>query len=238
MAFEPFSPEHLIGIMLAAAIVIGIIVFRRKLRMEVCNRAVRYGLAAFFVSCEAALYVWYAVTDNWGLQSLPFQLCSIMMWLSAALLLTRSRKLYEITFFIGILGAVQALLTPNLDAAFPQFRFFQFFLAHGAIIGASVFLTAVEGYRPRLSSMFKAIGWLHVLAVPAAVTNYFTGSNFMFLTRKPDTASLLDLLAPWPWYLLQLEIVTLMLCSLLFGIVHAVDRLFSLRRSSSTMEAD
>lgn len=238
MEFEPFSPAHGIGLLLAAAIVIGIIGFRRKLRMADLNRTVRIGLALFLVSCEAALYIWYAVTDNWGLHSLPFQLCSIMMWLSAGLLLTRNRKLYEVTFFIGILGAVQALLTPNLDAAFPQFRFFHFFLAHGAIIGASVFFTAVEGYRPRISSVFKAIAWLHILAVPAAVTNYFTGSNFMFLARKPDTASMLDLLAPWPWYLLQLEIVTLVLCGLLLSIVHVADRLFSMRRSSSTMEAD
>ncbi|WP_052476305.1 YwaF family protein [Cohnella kolymensis] len=240
MAFEPFTAAHGMGIAMAAAIVIAIIGFRRKLRENAAwNRAARYGLAAFLVSCEAALYIWYAITDNWGLHSLPFQLCSIMMWLSAAVLLNRSRRLYEVTFFIGMLGALQALLTPNLDAAFPQFRFFHFFLAHGAIIGAGVFLTAVEGYRPRVSSVFRAIGWLHVLAVPAAVTNYFTGSNFMFLARKPATASLLDVLAPWPWYLLQLEIVTLVLCGLLLGIVLAADRVFTAnKRSSSPMEAD
>lgn len=234
MAFEAFSQQHGIGLALAAAIVIAIIGFRKMLRTGTANRYARYLLAGLLVFCEAALYLWYSVTDNWGLHALPFQLCSIMMWLSTALLLTQNRKLYEITFFLGILGAVQALLTPNLDVGFPQFRFFHFFIAHGAIIGASVFLTAVNGYRPRVSSVFRAMAWLHLLAVPAAVTNYFTGRNFMFLARKPATASLLDLLAPWPWYLLQLEVIALALCFVLLGIVHTADRLFSANRNTST----
>jgi hypothetical integral membrane protein (TIGR02206 family) len=37
----------------------------------------------------------------------------------------------------------------------------------------------------------------------AAVTftfNRFAGTNYGFLNRKPSTASLLDVLGPWPWY--------------------------------------
>lgn len=229
MEFVPFSLAHGMGIGMAAIIIVGIMSFRRKLKEPSLNRLARVGLVTLLVGCEISLQIWYAATDNFGLHSLPFQLCSIMMWLSAALLLTRSRKLYEITFFLGIMGAMQALLTPNLDATFPEYRYFHFFIAHGAIIGASIFLTVVEGYRPRVTSVFRAIGWLHILAIPAAIANKLTGSNFMFLARKPDTASLLDILAPWPWYLLQLELVALILCFLLLGIVRGLDRLFHKR---------
>ncbi|MFB9277775.1 TIGR02206 family membrane protein [Cohnella cellulosilytica] len=222
--FEPFSAAHALGVAMAAAIVVGIVLFRKRLRTPRANRRVRHILVATLVGCELSLQVWYGMTDNWGLYSLPFQLCSVMMWLSAIVLLTRSRKLYEVTFFLGIVGALQALLTPNLDAGYPEFRYFHFFIAHGAIIGASVFLTAIEGYRPTTASVFRALGWLHVIAVPAAVTNALAGTNFMFLARKPSTASLLDLLAPWPWYLLELELVALALCFLMLGIVRLVDR--------------
>jgi hypothetical integral membrane protein (TIGR02206 family) len=234
MEFKPFSLAHVMGLVIAAAFVILIVVFRKKLREPAPGKLARYGLAALLVSCEIALQVWYAVTDNWGLYSLPFQLCSIMMWLSAILLLTRNKRLYEITFFLGIMGALQALLTPNLDQTFPQFRYFHFFIAHSAIVGASVFMTVVEGYRPRVSSVFRAIGWLHVLAIPAAITNSLTDSNFMFLARKPNTASLLDLLAPWPWYLLQLELVAIILCFALLGIVKGLDRVIPTRQGSNS----
>ncbi|WP_256757037.1 TIGR02206 family membrane protein [Cohnella sp. WQ 127256] len=220
--FEPFSLAHFLGMAMAAALVIAIVAFRKRLRATTANRNARYALVAVLVSCELSLQVWYGITDNWGLYSLPFQLCSIMMWLSALLLLTRNHKLYEITFFLGVMGALQALLTPNLDVTFPQFRYFHFFIAHSAIVGASVFLTVIEGYRPTVASVFRAIGWLHVLAIPAAITNSLAGTNFMFLARKPDTASMLDLLAPWPWYLLQLELVVLILCFGLLGIVRLI----------------
>ncbi len=229
MVFEPYTAGHALGLAMAAAIIGGIILFRKRLNTPRANRGARYALVAILIGCELALQAWYGVTQNWGLHSLPLQLCSVMMWLSAIVLLTRSRKLYEVTFFIGILGALQALLTPNLDAGYPEFRFFHFFIAHGAIIGASVFLTAIEGYRPTIASVFRALGWLHVIAIPAAIANALTEENFMFLARKPSTPSLLDLLAPWPWYLLQLELVALALCFLMLGVVRLIDRLLQIR---------
>jgi len=225
MGFEAFSAAHYAGIAMTVVLAAAIIGFRKLLRRPQADRIVRYILAALLVSSEISLYVWYEVTDNWGLHSLPFQLCSLMIWVSAALIATRSRRLYEIAFFLGILGAMQAIMTPNLDATYPQFRYFHFFLAHAAIIAASVYMTAVAGYRPTIGALFRALGWLHVLAIPAAVANAVSGTNFMFLARKPETGSLLDLLSPWPWYLLELEGIALLLCLLLLGIVSAVDRL-------------
>ncbi|MFC5404014.1 TIGR02206 family membrane protein [Cohnella soli] len=227
MAFEAYSWAHGLGIAMAAAIVVAIVGFRGKLRAGTkANRNARYALVAILVGSELSLQVWYGITSQWGIYSLPFQLCSIMIWLSAALLLTGNRKLFEVTFFLGIMGALQALLTPNLDATYPEFRYFHFFIAHGAIIGASLFLAATERYRPTVSSVFRALGWLQVLAIPAAIADWLTGYNFMFLARKPDTPSLLDLLAPWPWYLLELEVVALVLCFALLGVVKLVDYVY------------
>lgn len=209
---------------MAAAFTIGIFGYRRRLRSAAkADAFARIFLAVTLIGSEAALYGWYALSHNWGVYSLPFQLCSLMVWMSAALLLTKKRQLYDITFFLGILGALQALLTPDLDASYREFRYFHFFLAHGAIIAASVYMTVVTGWRPTAKSAFKAIGWLHVLAVPAAITNAIAGTNFMFLARKPSAGSLLDLLAPWPWYLLQLEVVALVMCFALLGLVRAID---------------
>lgn len=225
MAFEAFGTGHAIGVGLALAVIAAVPAGRKALRSKRAGRAARLTLAGLLVAGELSLYVWYEATDNWGYHSLPFQLCSLMIWLSAALLLTRSRVLYDIVFFLGFLGALQALLTPNLDSGYPTFRFFHFFVVHGAIIAAGLFMTVVEGWRPKASSIPKALGWLHVLAIPAAVANALTGSNFMFLARKPATSSLLDLLAPWPWYLLQLEAVALGLCMALYGLVRLFDLL-------------
>ncbi|MFS0722809.1 TIGR02206 family membrane protein [Paenibacillus sp. 1P07SE] len=225
MEFAWLSTAHLVALVIGALCFLLIVLWRGRLRHPRLNRLVRWGLAAVLLGSEGALQIWHIMSGTWSVQAWPLQLCSMTLLLSAVLLVSKGRRLYEICFFLGILGALQALLTPNLDYTFPHFRYLHFFVAHIAIICASLFMTAVEGYRPTAGSVLRAIGWLHVLAVPAALANLWTGSNFMFLARKPATGSMLDLLAPWPWYLLQLEFIVWGLCFLLYGLLLLVDRL-------------
>ncbi|WP_042159748.1 TIGR02206 family membrane protein [Paenibacillus gorillae] len=210
----------LVTLVVAAAIIL----LRQPLRKPGTNKAVRCTLAALLVACELSFQSWYVLGGTWGVHALPFQLCSMMVLFSAVLLISRNAKLGDVVFFLGILGALQALLTPNLDYNFPHFRYFHFYAAHIGIIAACLFWAAVERYRPSLKSAVRAYVWLHLLAVPAAITNTATGTtNFMFLARKPDTASLLDLLGPWPWYLLQLELVVIALILILLGLMKIME---------------
>lgn len=225
MEFKAYHAAHWAALAVAAAVIFIIVGQRERLRQPSANRAARRSLAALLAGSEAALQISYAIGGGWDVYSLPFELCSITLWLSAVLLLTGNRKLYEVSFFLGTLGATQALLTPNLSATFPEFGYFHFFIAHIAIVAANVYMTVVERLRPTFASVLRALAWLHVLAIPAALANLAFGTNFMYLARKPNTASLLDLLGPWPWYLLQLEVVAFLLCLALLGLVRLADRL-------------
>lgn len=237
MGFEMFSVAHKVGLLAAAIVFAGIILFRKQLRRKEWNRVARYGLAIILLCCEASLQISYLLEQSWNVGSMPFQLCSLMVMLGAVLLMTSYKKLYSVLFFLGSMGALQALLTPNLDETFPHFRYFNFFIAHIGIIGAALFITAVERYRPTFRSVIQAWLWLHILAIPAAITNLATGTtNFMFLAGKPRTASLLDMLAPWPWYLLQLEAVVILIFLLLFYFTKLVDFLLRLRSSGHSKD--
>ena len=89
---------------------------------------------------------------------LPLQLCSVLVWASAAMLLTRSYRLYEFVYFLGIGGATQALLTPDAGIyGFPHYRWFQTFLAHILIISSAVYMTVVEHYRPTWKSFKRVV---------------------------------------------------------------------------------
>jgi len=233
MRFEWLSAAHLAALAFSLAAWAIMIRYRERLRQPRANRIMRWSLIGVLFASEVSLQLWHVVNGTWGVQAWPLQLCSMTLLLSAVLLLSRGRRLYEICFFLGILGALQALLTPNLDYTFPHFRYVQFFLAHSAIIATSVFMTAVERYRPTAGSVVRAVLWLHVLAVPAYLANLWTGSNFMFLSRKPSTGSILDLLAPWPWYLLQLELIVWALCYMLYALLLLTDRLARRKRATS-----
>ncbi|WP_082882777.1 YwaF family protein [Paenibacillus swuensis] len=177
----------------------------------------RYVIACILIVCESSLNVWYITEGTYRLRStLPLELCSISLYLCVLMLFTKSRTIFQIVYFTGLGGALQALLTPALAYAYPNYRFMEFFIAHIAIILAVLYMVWVEGYRPKLFSVALAMIFLNVLLVVVGFMNRITGGNYMFIARKPETASLLDVLGPYPWYLLSLEGVALLMFLLLY----------------------
>lgn len=215
--FELFGRAHLIALAVVILIIALVIVNRRNFSSR-GKLVARYALAAILVLNELAWHAWNYTTGQWTLQTmLPLHLCSVLVWLSAYMLIRKSYAIYEFSYFLGIAGATQALLTPDAGAyGFPHFRFFQVIISHGAIVIAAIYMTFVEGYRPYWSSLKRVIIWGNLYMLVVAAINTILGSNYLFIMRKPDTASLIDLLGPWPWYVLSLEAIALLLCTLLY----------------------
>ncbi len=213
--FAPFGAAHLASLLLIAAVVLAVYLLRRKLALRPAPG--RFILAALLAACEILLNVWYVRGDVYSPSStLPLELCSISLYLSVLMLLLRSRFLFGIVYFTGIGGALQALATPVLAYAFPHFRFLEFFIAHGLLIVSALYMVWAEGFRPTLRSVFTAWAAVNVIAVFVYAVDRLTGANYMFLARKPPSSSLLDVLGPYPWYILSLELVALLLFFLLY----------------------
>jgi hypothetical integral membrane protein (TIGR02206 family) len=87
---------------------------------------------------------------------------------------------------------------------------------HAPIVLGAVFMTAVEGYRPTGKSLLRVAVGTNLYMVPVFVLNLLIGSNYLFIAHKPATASLLDVLAPWPWYILELEAIGAIISLLLY----------------------
>ncbi|RXZ84778.1 TIGR02206 family membrane protein [Paenibacillaceae bacterium] len=216
--FRMYSSEHLLALLVLVSVLVGIVMFRSVLRRPIWKRAIRFGLAIMLIVLYGALQVWYITADAWlAAEALPLQLCTIMLLLAAAALLTRSYRLYELVYFAGISGALQALLTPVLEIGFPHFWYFYFFVGHGGTVAAAIYLTAVEQFKPTVKSIYRTMLFLNGLLLVVYPVNLLTGGNYMFVSRKPSTVSLLDLLGPWPWYLLALEVIALLLFFILYS---------------------
>lgn len=181
--------------------------------------AFRYGLAAILIINETLWHIWNAATGQWTIQTmLPLHLCSVLVWLSAYMLLTRNYRVFEVIYFLGIGGATQALLTPDAGIyGFPHLRFFQTMISHGAIVTAAVFMTTVEGNRPTWKSLPRVFAAMNVYMLAVFPLNLLLGSNYLFIAHKPETASLIDMLGPWPWYILGLEAIGLVVSLLLYS---------------------
>ncbi|MED4205289.1 TIGR02206 family membrane protein [Neobacillus mesonae] len=203
--FEMFSGSHFAILALLLIVSIGIFLFRKKLG-GINLRAAEIGLAASLMIFEIVYHLWMLRTGIWNSShSIPLELCNISFFLTILLLITRKKLFYEILLFTGILGASQALVTPLLSYDFPHFRFFHFFYTHFMMIWVPLYFTWVQRYRPTIWSVLKLFVFLNVLMPVIMFINKLVGGNYMFLSHKPDSASLLDLLGPYPVYILSME---------------------------------
>ncbi len=141
---------------------------------------------------------------------LPLHVCGITVFAVAAALVFRCRTAYEIAYFWGLVGATNAVVTPPLEAGYPAYRFFQYFIAHGGIVAGALFATWGLGMRPTAKSVLRVFALLNLLAIVAFGVNWALGSNYMFLSRPPVTQSPF-FFAPWPWYIPILDGVALVL---------------------------
>ncbi|GIP29275.1 permease [Paenibacillus sp. J23TS9] len=215
--FVLFSSPHLLALLLLVVTSLLLYAFRHRLQRSPRNKKIlRYTLAALLAGSEAVLDIWNITEGTWSPKyTLPLELCSLTLLLSIIMLLSKSRLLYEILFFAGIGGALQALITPNLGYPFPHIRFYQFFAAHILIILASLYMTWIENYRPTWKSIGLTMIFLNVAALLVGITDYYVGANYMFLMHKPSTASILDWLGPYPVYLLAEEGIALLIFTIM-----------------------
>jgi hypothetical integral membrane protein (TIGR02206 family) len=112
-------------------------------------------------------------------------------------------------------GATQSLFTPNLVNPTP-FLSIQFFVDHGTIVCATLYLIWSGQARPRPGSVLRSLIAANIYAVLVGAFDFIFKTDYMFLRCKPPTPSLLDYLGPWPWYILAGEFVALGLFLLLY----------------------
>ncbi|MFC0560008.1 YwaF family protein [Halalkalibacter alkalisediminis] len=221
------SPAHIYSFLFSLTLIILLYRFRNHTFINKYSRVI---LISILVLTEISLIIWSVSVNQWDLRyNLPLQLCTISLYLCLFMLITKNFFVFEVVYFFGMAGALQALITPDLFYTFPHFRFLHFFIAHIAIILSILYMVWVEKFSVTFSSIFKSMLVLNGIAFIAFWTNKITGANYMFLSRKPNNPSMLDLLGPYPWYILSLEFIALFMFVLLY-------LPFLLKRTSKTNE--
>jgi hypothetical integral membrane protein (TIGR02206 family) len=216
-AFELFGAGHLVYLALMV-VAIAILVWGWRDPGDTAKNRVRLLIASIMLVNEVAWHAWNLGTGAWSVrENLPLHLCGISIWSTIYMLFSRDYRLYPIIFFVGLGGAAQAIITPSAgEYGLPHFRAFQTLISHGMLVIAIVFLAAIEGRRPTWLSLWKTMLMLNVYLVAVTAINYALGSNYMFTLQKPHTASLFDVMGPWPWYLLWAEVLAVILFAVLY----------------------
>lgn len=172
------------------------------------GRWTRYAARAISVVllADAAAFLSAPLVDgSWSVQtSLPLALCDVALVVAAVACWSPQWDLpVELTYFWGLAGTLQAVVTPDLQYDFPRVEFFEFVVGHLGIVIAALFLVVGLRRRPRPGSVLRVFGITAAYTVFVGVFDWLTGANYMYLARLPGHVSLLSLLGPWPWYLVN-----------------------------------
>ena len=217
--FQFLGIHHIIVLILTIVIPLVLSALVRRADSPKVTRAVRYLLGALILGNEFGHwgYRLIRVESHLFLQNyLPLHICGLSTFAAAAALLFRIQILYEFAYFWGLVGSFNAILTPQLEVGFPQYRAFQYFVAHGGIVAGVLFSTLGMQMRPTLKSLFRAFLVINLLAVVIGGVNQLMSANYMFLCAPPKTKFPVfnpesPLFVPWPWYIPILDGVALIL---------------------------
>ena len=224
-----FSVEHIITVAVIV-IAITVLVTAARLRPGRWTEIAAHALALLIVINEVGWWVWAWQMNALSLQNnLPLFLCDIAAFVSAAALITRAPLLVEVAYFWGIAGTANGIISPDIGDHFPSYPFFQYFIQHGAIPAAALFLVVGLRIYPRPWAAVRVFALSVALVVVDALANLLTNGNYMFLRSVPPGTNLLDLFGRWPWYIFGGALLTV----IFFAALDAPFRISALARARS-----
>jgi len=141
---------------------------------------------------------------------LPMHLCDWALVATVVALMLRWQMCFELAYFWGFSGTVQALITPAVDTS-TNWMIFIFFVVHSLIPASVLWLMFEFKMRPRRGAFLRVFLWSEVYLVLALIVDGVTGANYGFLMERPTTHSLLDFFSDTRWlYVLQINLTGLL----------------------------
>jgi hypothetical integral membrane protein (TIGR02206 family) len=255
--FRSWTAEHLLplAVVLAASIGLGLLA-RGAGGRPAGGQGTRLQKVALVLSLlmwanEFAYQMYWFLVGGWSpATALMLQMCGLSILLLPVMLFAESGRvrqfLFDILYFWGIGGALQALIAPDIGASgFPSYRYFSFFLSHGLIIACTVVMAMAGGLRITIRSLLRAFGVTTILLVPVygidmllrLIPPYDPG-NYFVLGYPPPTGSVVDIFAeifgPSPRYVVGLALMGLAVFGVLYLPWPAARLLSALRQRAAS----
>lgn len=208
--FVAYGLSHGVVVLVLTVVAAALVVLGRRHRGTPTELPLSRAFAVVFAAFLVPVEVFWLLPGQSGIaHSLPLQLCDLAAMATVWALWSHAPTAFALTYFWGLTLTSQAFLSPELHGPdFPSLQFLSFFGMHSLVLWAAIYLTWGVGLRPGWRSyriaLLVTIGW----AVVMFAVNHALGTNYGFLNTKPQAASLLDMLGPWPWYLLSALLLT------------------------------
>lgn len=201
LRFDIFGLPHILTLVVMVILNVVALYYSRKRN----HNYYRNYLIVSLIVLDILYRLWGLMIPRNMVITASVHISSASVILAIILLINFKQKIFDVFFFWAILIVPQALITPGTIYGFPHLRFFHILWIHINIIFALIYLLLIEKRTITRKSLFRSLLATNVYALFVWIINSVFESNYMFINRKPSMQTFLDLLGPYPYYLLSLE---------------------------------
>ena len=141
---------------------------------------------------------------------LPLHMCNLTLIIAILTMLTKSQKLFQLTYY-WCLGALFAVITPDIKYSFPHPLTLSFYITHFYLLFATIYGILFFNFKPTFKGWVNAFITLNIFAFIIFFINKKLGTNYLYVNRIPNFSSPLDYFGQWPYYIIVVEIIYLIL---------------------------
>jgi len=223
--FTTFGASHLAALSLFAALAVLLIRLGRSPVAPQIKTAVRVGFGVCILIFET-LYVLYPLPiGTFDVRySLPFQVCDIAAYATAIALIANWPVPREISCYLGLTTTLIACFTPDITYDFPHIEYICFFVTHALVVVAVLYLTIGLQHWPHPGAPRRVFFFINAYGARMSLVNLYLGSNYVYLCSRPQVATLMDWLGPWPYYVAVMDILFVGALALVSSAMHQLRR--------------
>jgi hypothetical integral membrane protein (TIGR02206 family) len=141
---------------------------------------------------------------------LPLHMCNLTLIIAILTMLTKSQKLFQLTYY-WCLGALFAVITPDIKYSFPHPLTLSFYITHFYLLFAAIYGILFFNFKPTFKGWVNAFITLNIFAFIIFFINKKLGTNYLYVNRIPNFSSPLDYFGQWPYYIIVVEVIYLIL---------------------------
>lgn len=186
--FVLFGTSHMIMILIGVISVLLLIILGFLIRPQLLAKWISVSVLVIKL---AEMYYRHRVLGEEIYRMLPFHLCNLTIILSLFMMFFHSKFLFQLVYF-WFVGAIFAILTPDIIFAYPNFWTISFFITHFYLVFSALFALIHFHFRPTKRGMLMAFLFINLWAVLMYFVNQELGTNYLFVNRIPETTTLLS----------------------------------------------
>jgi len=216
--FDLFGNDHILSIILIIIFYVLFLCFNEKIGIKNKSEIFPIVLSFIIISLDISEDIVRYITDYYSIEKdLPLQLCTIGIYVAVVALLKKNKIAFELIFYWGLVGASQAILTPDSDL-FELKIFFMYSQAyHSALIFSVLWLVIKCNMRMQIEYILRVVLITNLVVVVISVINYLLDSNYMFLRVKPNSVNPF-LIGDWPVYIIMVQFFSIVIVFLFIKI--------------------